>query len=103
MQVDDSDFEVSAKRIQGLELIRCSFGKFKLSEHEDSRLVKRSLGLVRKFYQLRLIISEHYLRAVAERKKARNMGPQIELIKSTLYTLRLSDEMAVSTCQQYIA
>ena len=72
-------------------MIRCSFGKFKLSEHEDSRLVKRSLGLVRKFYQLRFIINEHYVRAVSERKRAGDMRAQIELIKSTLYSLRLSN------------
>ena len=61
------------------------------------------MGLVRKFYQLRFIINEHYLRAVSERKRAGDMRSQIELIKSTLYSLRLSNEMAITSCKRYIA
>lgn len=55
-KVDEAVIGACARKIEGNEQIRKYFSHFQLCEHENSKLVKKSLTLSRKFYQLRHII-----------------------------------------------
>jgi hypothetical protein len=92
-----------ASSIQNDKQIKYDFHSFQLCDTQNPELIKMSLILSRKFYEIKPIIQQKYEEAVCETRSTKNMKLQIDLIKHTIDRLKLANEQCIDVCKQYIS
>lgn len=75
---------------------------FQLTNVQNEQLMKKSLILSRKYFEIKSIILKKYSEDIAEKKSSLALKDSIQFIKGSIEDIKLNNSISINKCKQYI-